>query len=105
GEIPAASLRKRGQQPGSSGHGRRACTTLPLVDEVRDLSPTEKRCPSCGEAFRPLPGPEASTILEVQVQAHVRRIQRPRYHKVCRCPHIPGIVTAPRPRGFWRKAR
>jgi transposase len=95
GAPPAASLRKRGQQPGSPGHGRRACTTLPVVDEVRDLSPAETRCPSCGEAFRPFPGPEASTIIEVHVQAHVRRIQRPRYHKVCRCPHLPGIVAAP----------
>ena len=95
GEPPAASPRKRGQQPGSPGHGRRACPTLPVVDEVRDLSPAEKRCPRCGEALRPFPGPEASTIIEVHVQAHVRRIQRPRYHKGCRCPHLPGIVTAP----------
>jgi transposase len=95
GAPPSASLRKRGQQPGRPGHGRRACPTLPVVDEVRDLSPAEKRCPSCGEAFRPFPGPADSTIIEVHVQAHVRRIQRPRYYKVCRCPHLPGIVTAP----------
>src|SRR5215475_4571372 len=95
GAPTSASPRKRGQQPGRPGHGRRACATLPVVDEVRDLSPAEQRCPSCGTAFRPFPGPEASTIIEVHVQAHVRRIQRPRYHKVCRCPHIPGIVTAP----------
>lgn len=95
GAPPLASPRKRGQQPGSLGHGRCACPTLPVVDEVRALSPAEQRCPSCGEAFRPFPGPEASTIIEIQVQAHVRRIQRPRYHKGCRCPHIPGIVTAP----------
>jgi transposase len=97
GAPPSASLRKRGQQPGRPGHGRRACPTLPVVDEVRDLSPAEKRCPSCGEAFRPFPGPEDSTIIEVHVQAHVRRIQRPRYYKVCRCPHLPGVVFQP-----WR---
>jgi transposase len=95
GAPPQGSPRKRGQQPGSPGHGRRACPTLPVVDEVRDLSPAEQGCPRCGAAFQPFPGPEASTIIEVQVQAHVRRIQRPRYHKGCRCPHIPGIVTAP----------
>jgi len=75
-------IRKRGQQPGSRGHGRRHCTTLPVVVEVRDLSTAEKYCPVCGEAFRPFPGPEESTMIEVQVQAHVRRIQRQRYHKV-----------------------
>src|SRR5438132_9422355 len=81
GEPPAASPRKRGQQPGRPGHGRRACPTLPVVDEVRDLSPAEQRCPSCGEAFRPFLGPDASTIIEVHVQAHIRCIQRPRYYK------------------------
>jgi len=99
GEPTSASPRKRGQQPGRPGRGRRACATLPVVDEVRDLSTTEKRCPSCGEAFRPFPGPEACTIIAVQVQAHVRRIQRPRSPKVCRYLHIPGVVTAtPAPR-------
>jgi transposase len=88
-------LRKRGQQPGSRGHGRRHRPTLPVVVEVRDLSTAEQYCPVCGEAFRPFPGPEESSMIEVHVQAHVRRIQRQRYHKVCRCPHSPGIVTAP----------
>jgi transposase len=92
---PRVSPRKRGQQPGSPGHGRRDRATLPVVVEIRNLSTAEKRCPVCGEAFRPFPAPEVSTIIEVQVQAHVRRIHRQRYHKVCRCPHIPGIVTAP----------
>jgi transposase len=95
GAPPHVSPRKRGQQPGSPGHGRRARATLPVVVEVRDLSTAEQRCTVCGEAFRPFPAPEASTIIEVQVQAHVRRIHRQRYHKVCRCRHIPGIVTAP----------
>ena len=94
-EPTSSSPRKRGQQPGSPGHGRRACTMLPVIDEVRDLSPAEKRCTVCGQAFRPLPAPEASTLIEVQVQAHVRSIQRQRYAKGCRCPQLPGIVTAP----------
>jgi transposase len=87
--------RKRGQQPGSPGHGRRARPTLPVVVEVQDLSTEEKHCTVCGQALRPFPGPETSTIIEVQVQAHVRRIQRQRYHKVCHCPQSPGLVTAP----------
>jgi len=47
----------------------------------------------------PFPGTEESTIIEIQVQAHMRRIQRQRYHKACQCPQVPGIVTAsPAPR-------
>ena len=94
GVPPRVSPRKRGQQPGSPGHGRRDRAALPVVDEIRDLRTAEKRCPVCGTAFRPFPAPETSTIIEVQVQAHVRRIQRQRYHKGCRCPYLPGIVTA-----------
>jgi transposase len=94
-EPKAVSPRKRGQQPGSPGHGRRDRSTLPVMIEVRDLSAAERCCPVCGTAFRPFLGPEESTMIEVQVQAHMRRIQRQRYHKACRCPHIPGIVTAP----------
>lgn len=95
----ATSPRNRGQQPGSKGHGRSDRCALPVVAEVHDLSDEAKRCPVCGEAFLPFPGTEASNIIEVEVQAHIRRIQRKRYQKGCRCPQVPGIITAaPAPR-------
>src|SRR5262249_42236835 len=95
GAPPTASLRQRGHQPGRPGHGRRRCATLPVGDEGRDLSPAERRCPRCGAACRPLPGPEAPPRIAVPVPAHARRIQRPRYDKGCRWPQLPEIVTAP----------
>ena len=95
GKSKPANPRKRGQQPGSQGHGRSDRSMLPVVVEVHDVSKAAKHCPQCGEAFAPFPGVEACDIIEVQVQAHIRRIQRPRYQKTCRCPHVPGIVTAP----------
>ena len=94
-ESPASSLRHRGQQPGSKGHGRSERSALLMVPEVHDLSPAQACCPACGKAFAPFPGTEESTIIEVQVQAHLRRIQRRRYQKTCRCPQVPGLVTAP----------
>src|SRR5712692_7690061 len=90
-----SSPRQRGQQPGSKGHGRSDRAALLVVPEVHDLSPAQSCCPACGEAFAPFPGAEESTIIEVQVQAHLRRIQRRRYHKTCGCPQVPGLVTAP----------
>ena len=90
-----SSPRPRGQQPGSKGHGRSDRSPLLVVPEVHDLSPAQSCCPACGEAFAPFPGAEESTLIEVQVQAHLRRIQRRRYQKMCRCPQVPGIVTAP----------
>jgi len=95
GESKPAKTRNRGQQPGSPGHGRSDRSALPVVIEVHDLSEAAKYCPACGEAFAPFPGAEESTILEVQVQAHCRRIQRLRYQKTCECPQVAGIVTAP----------
>jgi transposase len=94
-ESPASSLRHRGQQPGSKGHGRSARSALLMVPEVHDLRPAQLCCPACGKAFAPFPGTEESTMIEVQVQAHLRRIQRRRYQKTCECPQVPGIVTAP----------
>ena len=95
GASKPTSPRQRGQQPGSRGHGRSDRSALPVVVEVHDLSETAKHCPVCGAAFVPFPGREESTLIEVQVQAHMRRIQRQRYHKTCQCPQVPGIVTAP----------
>ena len=92
---PPSSPRPRGQQCGSKGHGRSDRSALLVVPEVHDLRPEQACCPACGEAFAPLPGAEESTILEVQVHTHLRRIQRRRYHKRCRCPPVPGLVTAP----------
>ena len=95
GQSQSGSPRHRGQQPGSQGHGRSDRSALPVVTEVHDLSEAAKHCPTCGTAFTPFPGAEESTIIEVQVQAHMRRISRPRYQKTCRCPQVPSLVTAP----------
>jgi transposase len=95
GESKADSLRQRGQQPGSPGHGRSSRSALPEVGEVQELSAAEQHCPVCGAAFLPFPGTDESTLIEVQVQAYVRRIHRRRYCKACQCPQVAGILTAP----------
>jgi transposase len=95
GKSNPANPRKRGQQLGSQGHGRSDRSLLPVVVEVHDLSEAAKHCAQCGEALAPFPGVEACDIIEVQVQAHIRRIQRPRYQTACGCAQLPGIVTAP----------
>jgi len=97
GEVKPGSARKRGQQQGSRGHGRRNRSGLPVVEELHDLQDADKYCPRCGEAFLAFPGREESDIIEVQVQAHRRRICRQRYQKGCQCPTVPGIISAPAP--------
>src|SRR5712691_10348125 len=95
GTSNAAHPRKRGQQPGTPGHGRSDRSALPVVVEVHDGSEAAKHCPQCGEPLTPFPGVDGCDIIEVHVPAHMRRIQRLRYHKTCACAQLPGIVTAP----------
>jgi len=95
GKVHEVQPRKRGQQPGTPGHGRSDRSTLPVVVEVHDVSEAAKPCPQCGEALAPFPGVEGCDSIEGQVQAHIRRMQRPRSQTTCRCAQRPGMVTAP----------
>lgn len=86
--------RKRGQQPGSVGHGRRRHDNLQVKEEVYDLTEDGKCCPSCGMPFDLFPGTEDSELVEVEVQTHIRRIKRKRYKRTCSCQDLPAIITA-----------
>ena len=91
---------KRGQQPGSSGHGRTPRPDLPVIEEVCDLPENGKHCSSCGLPHLLKPALEKhSDFYEVEVSAHIRRIHRPVYcrNPGCCCPETPAIITAPAP--------
>ena len=101
GKEDTPSKRKRGQQPGSQGHGRTKRPDLPIVHDESDLAGEEKRCPTCGLPHLPTPArDEHSDVIEVEVKAHVRRIRRLTYTRNpgCTCEDTPVIVTAPPPR-------
>ena len=90
--------RPRGQQPGSPGHGRTPRPDLPVINEKIDLQDDEKCCPCCGLPRMPRPAlDETSDVIEVEVQAYTRRIQRPAYvrNPGCHCPDVPAVITAP----------
>lgn len=90
--------RKRGQQPGSIGHGRRDYDHLPTTYEDVTLSESDARCRCCGLPYKQLHDFESSEILEViHVQAHRRIINRARYKRNCRCKENPDpqILLAP----------
>jgi transposase len=95
--TPPQPKRRRGQQPGHKGHGRRNYDHLPANEEVLDLPPDQRQCSCCGRPFDPFPGTEDTTILEIEVKAHRRLIHRPRYRPTCTCGAHPGIVIAPPP--------
>jgi transposase len=97
--------RRRGQQPGSKGHGRRSIAHLPAEPETHDLPEDGKRCPRCGQAFEPFQPDEESEQIEVEVRAYRRVCRRKKYRRTCRCPDTPGIVTAPPPPALIPKGR
>jgi transposase len=95
----AKPKKPRGQQPGLPGPKRRDHSHLPAVEEVLDLPHEQRQCPCCGLPFVPFAGTEDSEILEVEVKAYRRVIQRRRYRRTCSCGQQRGIVTAaPAPR-------
>jgi transposase len=92
--------RNRGQQSGRPGHGRTPRPNLAVIDETIDLAEPAKHCPVCGLPFCAKPAlDEVCEIIEVQVQAHRRRIRRPAYVRApgCCCLQTPTIITAPPP--------
>ena len=84
---------RRGQQPGSSGHGRRDYSRLETEEEVHDVPGEERCCPECGEQYTPF-GEETSEQIDWVVRI-VRVIhRRPTYRKSCKC-KVRGVLAAP----------
>lgn len=91
------SKRPRGQQPGSTGHGRRDFSHLPAEEEQIELPADKRCCPHCRLPFKDYPHTEDSEVLEITVNAHRRIIRRKRYRRACTCEGLPRIITAPPP--------
>lgn len=87
--------RRRGQQPGSPGHGRRDYSGLETVEEIHDLPEDERVCPQCRSPYVPF-GEETSEQVDWQVRI-VRIVhRRPTYRRTCHCP-VAGVLVAPVP--------
>ena len=66
-----------------------------MVTEVREVPTDQRHCPVCGTPYKEFPSTEDSELVEVHIQAHIRRIKRKRYHQGCQCPGVRGLITAP----------
>jgi transposase len=91
------SKRKRGQQTGSPGHGRRDYSHLPVKEEIFKLD--EAKCPICGCPYQDASflDTDDSELIEMKVEAYRRKILKKQYKKGCQCADVPGIITAPGP--------
>ena len=97
--------RKRGQQRGKKSAGRRSHPELPAEEILHDLPELDRCCPKCGLAFDDFPGTEDSE--EIHWEVHVTRKvhRRKRYRRACKCPGVPGIITAPVPPKLFPKGK
>jgi transposase len=91
------SPRRRGQQPGQKGHGRRIREELPKKEIIHDVPEKDRCCPDCGKPFEEFPGTEDSEEIHVEVKVFRRVHKRKRCRPTCQCGAVPGIVTAPIP--------
>ena len=87
------SKRRRGQQPGAPGHGRTPRPGLGERIEVHHPPEAARVCGGCGKPYT-ANGDRSTTIVEIEVQAHKRRIVRPRWRRQCGCDASPREVTA-----------
>jgi transposase len=83
---------RRGQRPGSTGHGRRDYSHLQTREEFHDVPAGERVCAGCGTSFEPL-GFEDSEQIDWQVR--ITRIvhRRRRYRRRCSCPGLRTVVA------------
>ena len=88
------SGRQRGQQRGAPGHGRTQRPGLKERPETLDPAPEACACACCGQPYAPN-GAEESTLVEIEVKAYKRVINRPRFRRTCECASSPMEVSAP----------
>ena len=88
------SERRRGQQPGAAGHGRTQRPALEEKKEEHNPPKNARLCSCCGKPYV-TNGERSSTIIEIAVKAHTRRIVRPRWRRSCACASSPLEVSAP----------
>ena len=90
------SERGRGQQRGAPGHGRTQRPALEEKEEPRHPPEDALVCSCCGEPYV-ANGERSSSVIEIAVKAHIRRIVRSRYRRGCDCASSPLEAIAPPP--------
>ena len=86
--------RKRGQQRGASGHGRTPRPGLRETKERHNPPKDARTCSCCGKPYV-ANGERSTSLIEIEVKAHIRRIERPRWRRGCDCASSPLEAVAP----------
>lgn len=90
-----SSKRGRGQQRGGKSPRKRKYPHLNIIPQVQDIPENERICPCCNAPYSDMGAAECSDVIEVEVKAHTRRVNRKKYRRTCDCSSQPIILTAP----------
>lgn len=107
-QLKSTHKKKKGQQHGSKGHGKRDYNHLPAVIETVGLHENDTICPCCRLPYEELPGTENSEVLEViNVKPYRRLIRRKQYKRNCVCEKNPDpqIIAPPRAERLMPKCK
>jgi len=99
------SKHKRGQQCGEKSPVKRDYSHLPVISELQDVAESDRICPCCNALYADMDATEDSDIVEIEVEAHVRRLKRKKYRRTCNCKSQPVILTAPQAPKILTKSR
>jgi len=87
--------RKRGQQPGSKGHGRTDRSNVPVAETIPLAIPGGCACPECGVPYLVLPTTEDSALFEIAVDLFQIIYQQLKYVSQCNCRGKKIVVADP----------
>jgi transposase len=96
--VDVAGKRKRGQQPGSKGHGRTERSNIPVSEIIPLKIPGGCQCPDCGAPYLELATTADSMLTEIQLMLFNVMYLRFKYVSQCKCQgkKIVAGPTAPR---------
>jgi transposase len=89
------STRNRGQQREHKSPPKRDYSHLSVIPEIQEIPENDRICPCCNAPYVDMGATEDSDVIEVEVQAHIRRLKRKKYRRTCSCQSQPVILTAP----------
>ena len=94
------NVHKRGQRPGSKGHGRTDRSEIPQEDQPMQIA--DCVCESCGTAYRELAKTENSPLLEITTLLMITNFRRAMYVPSCKCDGGQIRTAEPPPKLFDR---
>lgn len=88
------SKHKRGQRAGRRSPAKRSYVHLPVRLDTCELSLEARTCPCCNKPYIDMNTSEDSEVVEIEVQAYIRKVKRAKYKRSCMCASQALILTA-----------